>query len=176
MWFITQNKPRSLQNLLKDWHMLRVRLPNEYVRASSLPAKNTKNSHICSSRCNAYTHLPVSVQERTLHVLKWRSERSLDPQLSAGFRSLYSLFAWFTLGALIAPCWIFLVFWKVGRTLRERLWEHMRRGGCRQTMVQMDLLSHLFLCKSLFKPDNHCGQRCHLQWGWEYAKNNKGTR
>lgn len=74
----------------------------------------------------------VCARERTLYVLKWRSERSLALQLSAGFRSLYSLFAWLTLDALIATRWLFLVFYKVGRTPRERLWEHMGES-CRQS-------------------------------------------
>lgn len=43
---------------------------------------------------------------------------------------LYSLFAWLTLDALIAPHWLFLVFWKIGRTPRER--EHMGES-CRHT-------------------------------------------
>ena len=48
------------------------------------------------------------------------------------FPSSYSLFAWLTLDTLIAPHRLFLVFWKVGRTPRERLWEHMVEN-CRQT-------------------------------------------
>lgn len=68
----------------------------------------------------------MSPEERAL---EWRSERSLDPQLSTGFRTLYSLFAWLTLDAQIAPCWLFLVFSKVGRTPRERLREHMVRAA-----------------------------------------------
>lgn len=101
-----------------------------------LPLEYTKYSMSMSAAQAKCVHTPeclfVSVQERAFYVLEWRSERSSAPQLSAGFRTLYSLFAWLTLDALIAPRWLFLVFWKVGRTPRERLWEHMGES-CRQT-------------------------------------------
>lgn len=62
-----------------------------------------------------FAHLSVclgSTGQKALRVFEWKSERSSAPQLSAGSRSLYSLFAWLTLDALIAPCRIFLVFGK----------------------------------------------------------------
>ena len=52
--------------------------------------------------------------------MREHSMKSFTLQLSADFYALYSLFAWLTLVALKAPLWLFLVFWKVGRTLRER--------------------------------------------------------
>lgn len=64
--------------------------------------------------CVCYVSAWVQARERdrALHVLEWKSGRSLAVQLSAGFYTLYSLFAWLTLDALIAPRWLFLVFWK----------------------------------------------------------------
>lgn len=101
-------------------------LPHEHTKYSmSMFAAQAQCVH--TREC-----LLASEHERALYVFEWRRERSLATQFSAGFHILYSLFAWLTLDALIAPRWLFLVFWKVGRTPRERLWEHMG-VSCRQT-------------------------------------------
>lgn len=71
-------------------------------------------------------------KKKTLEKLKWRTKRSFAVQLSVASYPFYSLFAWLTLVALIATLWLFLVCWKVGRTLRERLRWHIGRNGKRR--------------------------------------------
>lgn len=129
---------------------------------------------VCRSDQIMCTHTWVSACVRAIYVLEWKSKRSSVLQLSAGFRPSYSLFAWLTLDALIAPRWLFLVFWKSrphsqGKALGAHVGESCRQTCCRTQRATAPLKPHFVPHNDRSYPSAKSGG-----WGVGLGRENRG--